>query len=124
MEKKLAELMQKIPKECQDRISALATEYAKDFCERYLVTLPVHQEAVRLHNLSKRVHSVFLNNPNVKNVDESDIRAIEKIVEHYYNILYDMLDENLNYIGDKKDGMPKKIGWFKKLVDAVKGIIQ
>lgn len=120
MYKRLMELLQKLPQDTQDRISALATEYAKDFCERYSVTLPAHQEAVRLHSLSKRVHSVFLNHPTIKHVDPKDIHCIDDIETHYGKILWNMLDENLNYIGDKKEDTPKEIDWFGKIVDALK----
>lgn len=120
MYKSLMELLQKLPKDTQDRISALATEYAKGFCERYSVTLPEHQEAVRLYNLSKRVKSVFLNQSTIKPVDPNDINCIEDIETHYYKIVCDMLDENLNYIGDKKENTPKEIDWFGKIIDALK----
>lgn len=120
MYKRLMELLQKLPQDTQDRISALATEYAKDFCERYSVTLPAHQEAVRLHSLCKRLHSVFLNQSIFKPVDPNDIHCIKDIENHYYNIVWNMLDENLNYIGDKKEDTPKEIDWFGKIVDVLK----
>lgn len=120
MYKRLMELLQKLPQDTQDRISALATEYAKDFCERYSVTLPAHQEAVRLNSLCKRLHSVFLNQSIFKPVDPNDIHCIKDIENHYSKIVWNMLDENLNYIGDKKEDTPKEIDWFGKIVDAVK----
>lgn len=95
MNKRLFELLHKLPQPMQDKITSLAKKDSDHFCERYGLALPEQKDTAYRYYLSKRVRFAWFSSMNFEHADPVDIVDIGKIRDDYHERLGWLLNDDI-----------------------------
>ena len=95
MYKSLMELLQKLPKDTQDRIVELAKESRDAYCERYKLTGDDDRETVYRYYLSQRMYFAWFNHVNFDKADPLDLVDLGQVQEYYVQRMNTLTDDKI-----------------------------
>lgn len=118
----MIELLQKLPKDAQDKITLLAQDDSDRLCKRYDFTLSDQKNTVYHYYMSKRIRLAWFNQVMFEKADPIDIIDLGRMFGYYQHLMDELLKpENLSdRKSSKRDEERKQKEAIQEMFDAIK----